>query len=49
MSISLFDKDLITKPLEQPLYNLLGGRCRDGVMVYGHANGRDIEESYNFV
>ena len=32
-----------------PLYQLLGGRSRKGVMVYGHANGRDIEESYNFV
>ncbi len=37
--------DIKGKALGQPLYNLLGGRCRDGVMVYGHANGRDIEET----
>jgi mannonate dehydratase len=28
-----------------PLYQLLGGRSRDGVLVYGHANGKDIEET----
>src|SRR4029078_5009026 len=28
----------------QPLYQLLGGRSREGVLVYGHANGKDIEE-----
>ena len=27
-----------------PVYELLGGRARDGVTVYGHANGRDIPE-----
>ncbi len=37
--------DLKAKALNTPLYNLLGGRCRTGVMVYGHANGRDIEET----
>ena len=26
-----------------PLYQLLGGASRDGVMVYGHANGETIE------
>src|SRR6187397_3711835 len=25
-----------------PVYQLLGGRCRDGVMVYGHASGTDV-------
>jgi len=28
-----------------PLYQLLGGASRDGCMVYGHANGKDIEET----
>src|SRR6184192_4661856 len=27
-----------------PLYQLLGGASRDGVMVYGHANGETIEQ-----
>jgi mannonate dehydratase len=37
--------DLKAKALGTPLYNLLGGRSRSGVMVYGHANGRDVEET----
>src|SRR5688572_8215041 len=37
--------DIKGKALGQPIYNLLGGRCRDGVTVYCHANGRDIEET----
>lgn len=37
--------DIKGKALNQPLYNLLGGRCREGVTVYGHANGRDIAET----
>ena len=32
-----------------PLYQLLGGRSRDGVMVYGHANGRDVAETLDEV
>lgn len=28
-----------------PLYQLLGGACREGCMVYGHANGASIEET----
>jgi len=28
-----------------PVYQLLGGACRSGVMVYGHANGETIEET----
>ena len=32
-----------------PLYQLLGGRSRDGVMVYGHANGSDIAETVDEV
>src|SRR5664279_2198108 len=28
-----------------PVYQLLGGASRDGVMVYGHANGMTIEDA----
>jgi len=28
-----------------PVYQLLGGACREGVMVYGHANGKDVDET----
>ena len=28
-----------------PVYQLLGGASRDGVMVYGHANGETIDET----
>ncbi|HLD16632.1 MAG TPA: D-mannonate dehydratase ManD [Coxiellaceae bacterium] len=37
--------DIKGKALNTPVYNLLGGRCRTGVMVYGHANGFDISEA----
>src|SRR4029077_3021363 len=37
------------KALGTPVYNLLGGESRTGVLVYGHANGRDIEETVDAV
>lgn len=37
--------DLKGKALGAPLYDLLGGASRDKVMVYGHANGVDIEHT----
>ena len=37
--------DLKGKTLGVPLYDLLGGKSRDGVLVYGHANGDDIEQT----
>lgn len=37
--------DIKAKIAGQPLYQLLGGRSRQAVMVYGHANGADIEEA----
>ena len=41
--------DIKSKAAGMPLYQLLGGRSRDGVMVYGHANGRDITETIDEV
>lgn len=35
--------DIKGKCLDTPVYNLLGGRARDGVTVYGHANGATID------
>ncbi|MFL5783284.1 MAG: D-mannonate dehydratase ManD [Bacteriovoracaceae bacterium] len=37
--------DIKAKVAKLPLYQLLGGRCREGVMVYGHANGTTVEET----
>ena len=33
--------DIKGKALGVPVYQLLGGASRDGVLVYGHASGRD--------
>ena len=41
--------DIKAKVAGLPLYELLGGRSRDGVMVYGHANGKDIAETLDEV
>ncbi len=41
--------DIKAKVAGLPLYQLLGGRSRGGVMVYGHANGRDIAEAVDEV
>ena len=37
--------DIKAKAAGMPLYQLLGGACRDGVRVYGHANGETIDET----
>jgi hypothetical protein len=39
--------DIKAKVAGLPLYQLLGGASRTGVMVYGHANGATIEETIN--
>jgi mannonate dehydratase len=41
--------DLKAKAANLPLYQLLGGRSRDGVTVYAHANGRDVPETLDAV
>lgn len=41
--------DIKGKALNAPVYNLLGGRSRHGIMVYGHANGNDIAETVDEV
>ncbi len=37
--------DIKAKAAGLPLYQLLGGACRTGAMVYGHANGTSIEDT----
>ena len=41
--------DIKAKLADMPLYQLLGGSSRNGVMVYGHANGEDIEQTVDEV
>lgn len=41
--------DLKAKAAGLPLYQLLGGKSRSAVMVYGHANGSDIEHTVDEV
>ena len=36
--------DLKAKRAGMPLYQLLGGRCREGVTVYAHAGGHSIDD-----
>jgi mannonate dehydratase len=37
--------DIKGKALNTPVYNLLGGKSREGVLVYAHAFGKDIERA----
>src|SRR4051794_23435691 len=41
--------DIKAKMANMPLYDLLGGKSRDGVMGYGHANGEDISQNVEAV
>src|ERR1051326_2577069 len=37
--------DIKAKSMNAPLYQVLGGRSRDAVLVYGHASGPDMEKA----
>ncbi|NCP66517.1 MAG: D-galactonate dehydratase family protein [Paraglaciecola sp.] len=41
--------DIKAKAANMPLYQLLGGKSRHGVLVYGHANGKDLAETVDEV
>ncbi|HZR29275.1 MAG TPA: D-mannonate dehydratase ManD [Terriglobales bacterium] len=41
--------DIKAKSLNTPLYQILGGASRDGVLVYGHASGLNEEETVKAV
>lgn len=36
--------DIKGKMAGMPVYQLFGGKCREGIPVYRHADGRDVEE-----
>ncbi len=41
--------DIKCKALHTPVYNLLGGKCRNALLAYVHAAGQDIEETVEAV
>jgi mannonate dehydratase len=41
--------DIKGKALKTPVYNLLGGKSRQGALVYAHANGSDIPSAIDSV
>jgi mannonate dehydratase len=41
--------DIKAKAAGLPLYQLLGGASRTGIMAYGHASGRDLPELFDSI
>jgi mannonate dehydratase len=41
--------DIKAKAANMPLYQLLGGASRHGIMAYGHASGRDLPELFDSI
>src|SRR6266508_3251241 len=41
--------DILGKMLDTPIYQLLGGASRESVMVYGHANGSNEDDTVRAV
>jgi hypothetical protein len=41
--------DIKAKAAGMPLYQLLGGRSRDGLLVYGHASGLELPELFDSI
>ncbi len=37
--------DILGKSVNRPLYQLIGGASREGVLCYGHASGETVEET----
>ena len=41
--------DIKAKHAGMPLYQLLGGKSREGCLAYGHASGREIPELFDSI
>jgi mannonate dehydratase len=41
--------DIKAQAADTPLYQLLGGRSRDGLLAYGHASGMDLPELFDSI